>query len=59
MSNTQLGLTHWHNYIDGEWVDSEQIIEVENPATGELVGTIAGATVEQVDLAVAAARRCV
>jgi len=57
MSDTHLGLTHWNNYIDGEWVDSDQMIEVENPATGEVVGTISEATPEQVDLAVAAARR--
>ena len=57
MNDTHLGLTHWNNYIDGEWVDSDQLIEVENPATGEVVGTIAEATPEQVDLAVAAARR--
>lgn len=58
MNQLQQGITHWTNFINGKWVDSEQRIKVENPATGELVGTIARATPKQVDEAVSAARQC-
>ena len=44
MNQLQQGVTHRTNFINGQWVDSEQCIEVENPATGELIGlgTFAG-----------------
>ena len=58
MNQFQQGVTHWTNFINGQWVDSATLIKVENPATGELVGTIACATSEQVDQAVSAARQC-
>ena len=58
MNQLQQGVTHRTNFINGKWVDSEQCIEVENPATGELIGTIACATFQQVDEAVSAARQC-
>ena len=58
MNQLQQGITHWTNFINGQWVDSEHHIKVENPATGELVGTIAGATPQQVNDAVSAARQC-
>jgi len=58
MNQFQQGVTHWTNFINGQWVDSENLIKVENPATGELVGTIACATPEQVNQAVSAARQC-
>jgi succinate-semialdehyde dehydrogenase / glutarate-semialdehyde dehydrogenase len=43
-------------YIGGEWIpgDGEEI-EVTSPATGELLGTVAGSTPAQVDAAVRAA----
>ena len=46
-------------YIDGAWVDRANAprIEVFNPATEEAFGAIAAGTAEDVDLAVAAARR--
>lgn len=46
-------------YIDGEWCDSStgEVIEVINPATGELVGTVPKASPEDVDRAIAAANR--
>jgi aldehyde dehydrogenase (NAD+) len=50
---------HFLNYVDGVWCDSEQAIEVLNPADESLVGTIAQATTLDVDRAVGAARRCV
>lgn len=50
--------SHWHNFIDGAWVDSERRIAVSNPATTALVATIALASVEQAEDALAAASRC-
>ncbi len=45
-------------FIDGEWVagDGEEIT-VTNPDTGEAVGSVSAATPDQIDLAVASARR--
>jgi phenylacetaldehyde dehydrogenase len=45
--------------IGGEWVDalSEQRLDVHDPGTGEVVGSIANAGVADVDRAVRAARR--
>ncbi|KAJ7580185.1 aldehyde dehydrogenase [Mycena floridula] len=46
-------------FIDGKWVDAihEESIEVFNPANGTLITSIAGGSKEDVDLAVAAAKR--
>ncbi|BGP36179.1 hypothetical protein JCM10450v2_000077 [Rhodotorula kratochvilovae] len=45
-------------YIDGEWVKGRgEPLESVNPATEEVIGTFDTATPEDVDLAVAAARR--
>ncbi|MDQ0340564.1 aldehyde dehydrogenase (NAD+) [Caldalkalibacillus uzonensis] len=46
-------------YIAGQWVDSSssEVIESINPANGEVNGTIQSATREDVDHAVAAARK--
>lgn len=46
-------------YIDGKWVAplSQQTLDVENPATEEIIARISMASVEDVDRAVAAARR--
>ncbi|GAA4548535.1 aldehyde dehydrogenase family protein [Pseudonocardia xishanensis] len=45
-------------YIGGDWVPSlgQSRIEVENPATGEIVATVPSGNAEDVDRAVAAAR---
>jgi len=45
-------------YINGEWVDplSSELIEVENPATEKVIGTIASGTKEDIDHAVKAAK---
>ncbi|WP_169568610.1 aldehyde dehydrogenase family protein [Sneathiella limimaris] len=51
---------YWKNYIDGQWVDSargERIV-VENPATAQPLCEVARATEEDIDQAVAAARKC-
>ncbi|EZH67035.1 aldehyde dehydrogenase [Bacillaceae bacterium JMAK1] len=47
------------HFIDGEWVKSTSTdtIEVLNPATEEVIGTISNGTKEDVDLAVKAARK--
>jgi succinate-semialdehyde dehydrogenase / glutarate-semialdehyde dehydrogenase len=44
-------------YVNGEWVDAPggRTFEVKNPATGEVVGRAADATVEQADAAIRAA----
>lgn len=46
-------------YIDGQWQDSSgsELIAVVNPATEEVIATIAAGTVSDVDAAVAAARK--
>jgi aldehyde dehydrogenase (NAD+) len=49
---------HWLNYIDGEWVDSAQHLQVSNPGTAEPVATIAQASREDAEHALLAARRC-
>ena len=45
-------------YIDGQWVapSGTELIEVENPATEEIIGTVPAGTAADVDRAVAAAR---
>jgi len=47
------------HFIDGEWVDSTKttIIDVVNPATEEVFGQISDGTEEDLDKAVAAARK--
>lgn len=44
------------NWINGEWVDSHQQIQSINPATYEVIGQYANATVEQVEAAIWAAK---
>ncbi|WP_440878830.1 aldehyde dehydrogenase family protein [Vibrio natriegens] len=52
-------MTHYLNYIDGEWRDSEQTLTVINPGTAEPYATIAEANIADADRAMAAARRVV
>jgi aldehyde dehydrogenase (NAD+) len=51
--------THYLNYIGGQWLDSDQLIEVFNPANEELIATIACADEADVKRAVSAALKCV
>jgi aldehyde dehydrogenase (NAD+) len=44
-------------YIDGSWSDGESVIEVINPATEEVIGTVAQATTKDATRAIEAARR--
>ena len=52
-------VTELKMFIDGQWVDASGggWIDVHSPATGELVGRVPAGTLEDVDRAVAAARR--
>jgi succinate-semialdehyde dehydrogenase/glutarate-semialdehyde dehydrogenase len=36
-------------YINGEWVKTEEVIEVNNPATGEVIGTVPSISEEQLN----------
>lgn len=49
--------TIYQNYIDNAFVGSDKLIEVRNPATAELLARIPEASNEQVDRAIAAARK--
>ena len=50
------GTPHYSLFIDGQWVDTEDHVDVVSPATEEVVATSAKATPAHVDLAVAAAK---
>ncbi len=39
-------MKHYEYYIDGEWCNSSEIIEVRNPANDELIATVAESSVE-------------
>lgn len=52
-------MQHYLNFIDAKWQDSDRHLTVMNPATGEEYATIAQASIEDADLAMAAARRCI
>ena len=45
------------NYINGQWIESSsgEVIEVNNPATGKVIGEVSCAKQEEVDMAVDAA----
>lgn len=51
---------YWQNYINGKWVDASDggRLTVINPATGQALAEVAKATAQDVDAAVAAARKC-
>jgi aldehyde dehydrogenase (NAD+) len=50
---------YWKNYIDGTFVDGGAgRISIDDPATGEKIAEHASANAEDVDRAVAAAKRC-
>ncbi|WP_413043510.1 aldehyde dehydrogenase family protein [Pseudomonas sp. YJ42] len=50
--------SHWLNYIDGEWCDSDRHLTVNNPGNGEPLATIAQASIADTERALVAARRC-
>ena len=45
-------------YINGEWIksSSSELIEIENPSSEEIIGTVSAGTREDIDLAVASAK---
>lgn len=45
------------NWIDGQWVTTDNLCESINPSTGETVGTYNSAGAEEAEAAIAAARR--
>ena len=47
-----------NNYVDGEWVpsNSERMLDVHNPATGEAIGRVPLSTLEETDATVQAAK---
>ena len=52
-----VSVKHFQMLIDGEWVDSDEHYEIINPATEEIVATVAKGTVEHADRAVESAKR--
>ena len=48
----------YKNYIDGKWIESEskEIIQVDDPSNGKIIGEISCAKKTEVDLAVSAAK---
>ncbi|MFD4932173.1 NAD-dependent succinate-semialdehyde dehydrogenase [Peribacillus butanolivorans] len=44
-------------YINGEWLETDQVFEVNNPATGEKAGTVYFAGEEETNLAIQAAEK--
>ena len=59
MTTTTMGALTVENYIDGAWrpAASRATLESHNPATGELVATAPASSIDDVDLAIGAARR--
>lgn len=47
---------HYQCYIDGQWVDSEQKLWVENPANGEVIASVPDCTLAQADAALASSQ---
>ena len=52
-------MREWRNFIGGKWVAGSSSINVENPATGEVFASIAKASLDDLEMAVSAARKCV
>ncbi|HTW60078.1 MAG TPA: aldehyde dehydrogenase family protein [Terriglobales bacterium] len=57
LAPTKVNLMPGRLLIDGQWVDASKSFTTINPATGEALTQIAAASIEDVDRAVAAARR--
>lgn len=51
-----MNVTNYENYINGQFVESEQRIDVFNPATESLISTIPDSTSQDVEQALASAR---
>ena len=58
MIETGTRVRNVHNYVDGAWVEAGGgSFESRDPATGELVATAHGSTIDDLSAAIAAARR--
>ncbi|HXP84116.1 MAG TPA: aldehyde dehydrogenase family protein, partial [Bryobacteraceae bacterium] len=57
LAASKVGLKPGRLLIDGQWVDGAKSFDTINPATGEVLTQIAAGSSEDVDRAVAAARR--
>jgi len=59
LTKADITIERGQHLINGEWVDSTsgETFETENPATGEMLGTAARGSAEDIDRAVKAARR--
>jgi acyl-CoA reductase-like NAD-dependent aldehyde dehydrogenase len=58
MIETGAGVCEVRNYVDGGWVDATgSAFESRDPATGDLVATATASTVDDLGVAIAAARR--
>lgn len=57
MKDLVKGTDRYRHYINGEWIDStlNEWIEVENPATGQVIASVPRGSAEDVDRAVVAA----
>lgn len=51
-----MSTNHYSLYIDGKWVDTDEVYEICSPATEKLVATVAKGTTGHIDAAVAAAK---
>jgi len=49
-------MQHYLNYVDGQWRDASRQLEIINPATDTVFATVARASIEDADAAMAAAR---
>ncbi len=58
MKEIVAGVPRYRHFIDGQWVDStgKDIIEVENPATQEIIAAVPCGTADDADRALSAAR---
>ncbi|MGH6927112.1 MAG: aldehyde dehydrogenase family protein, partial [Dongiaceae bacterium] len=58
MKEIVAGVPRYRHFINGQWVDStgKEIIDVENPATQEIVATVPRGTADDADRALIAAR---
>ena len=50
-------MTDYRNLIDGEMIDNGQWLDVVNPANEEVIGRVPACGADELDRAVAAARR--
>ena len=57
MSTVDTTIKHYLCYIDGQWVDSDEAIEVQNPATGESFASVPACSRSQAEQALASSKQ--